>query len=371
MKLTQLLKLQPIEEQVQFLLVTMEQFNAACNYVSEIAFAKHTASQIKLHRLTYYDVREKFGLFAQMAVRAIGKVADTYKADKKHLHIFKPHGAIVYDKRILTFKFPDSVSILTLDGRQIIPFIFKNYRQLDIRRARGQADLVYRGGNFYLAICVDIPEPPTDEPTDWLGVDLGIKNIAADSDGETFSGNKVNSMRHRAARLRAKLQKKGTKSAKRLLKKRSKKERRFAADVNHCISKKLVAKAKGTGRGISLEDLKGIRDRVTVKKSQRRQHNSWAFYQLRQLIQYKATLAGVPVVLVDPRNTSRECPSCGHIDKKNRPTRDKFRCQSCGYAGPADSVAAVNIGRRAVVTQPHAANSPAHSPVSLVASLRL
>lgn len=123
----------------------------------------------------------------------------------------------------------------------------------------------------------------------------------------------------------------------------------------HCISKKLVGVAKGTGRGIKLEDLSGIRDRITVKKAQRSDLHSWSFHQLREFVGYKAAIAGVPLRLVDPRNTSRECSECGHIDKRNRPTRDDFRCKRCGHAGPADHNAAINIGRRAAVMQPNAA----------------
>ncbi|MER3402160.1 MAG: transposase, partial [Armatimonadota bacterium] len=139
----------------------------------------------------------------------------------------------------------------------------------------------------------------------------------ADSDGDAYSGGHLNGLRKRHAKLRARLQKKGTKSAKRLLKKRRRKEQRFARDVNHCISKKLVAKAKGSSRGIALEDLKGIRERISVKKAQRRVQHSWAFHQLRSFVEYKARLAGVPVVLVDPRNTSRTCPAYGHVAKAN------------------------------------------------------
>jgi len=200
-------------------------------------------------------------------------------------------------------------------------------------------------------LVVEVPELQPNSNGDYIGVDLGIVNIAVDSTGETFSGKPVNGVRARSLKLRRKLQKKGTKSARRLLKKRSKKEKRFACDVNHCISRKLVDKAKALGTGVALEDLKGIRDctEKTVKKHQRYQHSSWAFYQLRQYIEYKAKIDGVPVVLVDPRNTSRTCPVCGHVDKKNRPSRDKFCCRACGYAAPADNVAAVIIRGRAIV----------------------
>lgn len=144
----------------------------------------------------------------------------------------------------------------------------------------------------------------------------------------------------------------GTKSAKRHLKKLSGKERRFHRDVNHCVSGRLVAKAKGTGRAIALEDLKGIRNQTTVRRAQRSRHHTWTFRQLRSFIEYKAALSGVPVILVDPRGTSHICPECGHNEKGNRVSRNEFRCVRCGFAGPADHVAAINIAARAAVNQP-------------------
>ena len=130
-------------------------------------------------------------------------------------------------------------------------------------------------------------------------------------------------------------------------------------DTNHCISKKLVAKAKDTNRAIALEDLRGIRQRVTVRRSQRATLHSWAFFQLRSFVTYKAKGAGVPVFLVDPRNTSRTCPACGHVDKANRLSQSKFSCVVCGFAGLADQIAAINIGRRAAVNPPIVARDEA------------
>jgi IS605 OrfB family transposase len=108
-------------------------------------------------------------------------------------------------------------------------------------------------------------------------------------------GRAVHAVRYRNRQLRARLQAKGTKSAKRLLRKRRRREARFSRDTNHCISKALVGKAKDTGRGIKLEDLSGIRSRTTVRKAQRADCDSWTFYQLRQFVTYKAAIAGVPV----------------------------------------------------------------------------
>jgi len=353
MNLTLSLKLLPTERQAALLLATMERFNAACNFVAEVAFREHTANKHRLQKACYYEVREKFGLSAQMTVRVIGKVSEAYKRDKSIKPNFRKHGAIVYDQRILSWKAADRVSILTLEGRELIPVVYGKYQQQRLKRVKGQADLVYRDGKFYLYVCVEVPEPPAIETDDFLGVDLGIVNIAADSDGEVHSGGHLNGLRRRYARIRQRLQAKGTKSAKRLLARRRRKEANFARNENHRISKRLVAKAKDTGRGIALEDLKGIRDRVTVRKAQRRVQHSWSFHQLRAFIEYKAALAGIPVVSVDPANTSRTCPTCGCVDKRNRKSQAEFSCVSCGFAGLSDTIAAVNIGRRAAVAQPY------------------
>ena len=352
MNLTLMLKLLPTPDQAAALLETMERFNAACTDIAATAWAQQTFNAIKLQRLVYYDIRSRFGLSAQMTVRAIGKVADAYKREHTHPPQFRPHGAMVYDDRILSFHGLDAASLLTLQGRQLVPFVMGGYQRdrLTAYNIRGQADLLYHKGTFYLAVVVTVPEPESTG-ADFLGVDLGIVNLATDSDGEDYSGAAVDHHRRIAAHRRRNLQRKGTKAAKRKLRKLSGKQRRFQRNTNHCISKHLVRKAKGTGRGIALENLTGIRQRTTVKRSQRARQANWAFYQLKSFIAYKALQAGVRVQTVDPRNTSRECQLCGHIAKANRPSQSRFLCVQCGFAAPADHNAAVNIRQRALVAR--------------------
>ena len=345
MKLTMQLKLLPTPQQADAMLRTMERFNAACDALAGVAFANRCANKVELQKLAYHDIRRDFGLSAQMTVRAIAKVVEAYKLDKDIQTTFRPHGAIVYDQRILSWKGADRVSILTNDGRQIMPWVCGAYQHAQLNRVRGQADLIYRGGMFFLYVTIDVGDVPQGDPTEYLGVDLGRRNIAADSDGETFCGALNASLRKRHARLRRNLQRKGTKSAKRLLRARRRKEARFASDLNHRISKAIVRKATDTGRGVAVEDLTHIRSRITVQRSERRAHHSWAFAQLRAFLTYKAALAGVPLIAVNPRYTSQACPACGCINRRNRPTRDRFQCISCGHAGPSDTTAAVNISR--------------------------
>ena len=351
MKQTLMVKLATTPEQFQSLLETMERFNEACNYISELAFCHVTASQVKLHHLAYRYLREHYGLSSQMAVRCVGKVVEQYRRDKHKLASYKPHSAMVYDSRILAFKGLDRVSILTLQGRMIIPIRIGEYQEVRMNRIVKQTDLILRNNIFYLAVVVDATESTPDDPTGTIGVDLGITNLAVDNDGQIYSGKEVDKVRERLDNLKADLQHKGTKSAKRHLKRLSGKEARFRRHVNHVISKQLVTKAKDTHRQIALENLKGVGE-STVRKSQRRVHKSWAFNQLRTFITYKAKIAGVLVQLVDPKYTSQECPHCHHISKGNRKSQSEFVCQSCGFALNADLVGATNIASRATVNKP-------------------
>lgn len=348
-----LLKLAPTPEQHRALLETMHTCNAACNIVAEVAFSLKSANKFELQKHVYARLRAEFGLPAQLAIRAISKVSEAYKRDKSIQPTFRPEGAIVYDQRVMSFKGWTQVSLVTLAGRVLIPFRIGGYQEARLQAIQGQADLIYRNGVFFLAVTLDVPTPPAEQPEGTLGVDLGIINLATDSDGDTFSGAQVEQVRQRMLNLRAALQKKGTKSAKRHLKRLRRKERRFHQNTNHVISKKLVAKAKQTKRGIALEDLRHIRSRTdrTVRRSQRHRHASWSFFQLRAFLSYKAALAGVCLHLVDPRNTSRTCSVCGHCEKANRKSQSEFVCQSCGYAAPADWNAAITISR-ADVKQP-------------------
>jgi len=365
MKQTLLVKLAPIPVQHAALLQTPETFNAACNAIAVVAFIEGCASKLALQRLVYYDIRKRFGLSSQMTIRAISKVSDAYKRNKHVQPRFRPHGAMVYDQRILSFPRIDYASLLTLDGRVDVPFHFGAYAEGLLQRTRGQADLLYRNGTFFLAITVDAPEPTISQPDDFLGVDLGIIQLATTSDGEFLNhstGPKhahVNQVRARFSRFREKLQKKGTKSAKRLLKKRRGREKRFVKDVNHCLSQAIVSTAKGTGRGIALEDLTHIRSRVNGSKRQRRVLHGWSFYQLRAFIAYKARLNGVGVVYINPAYTSQTCSACGHCEKANRTSQSRFLCRSCGFSAHADVNAATNIResahRRAAVIPPDAA----------------
>ncbi len=354
MKLIARIALLPDADQYRQLFAVLERVNAACDFISRAAWDAKAFGKYPLQKLVYADARKAFGLSANLTIRAICKVADAYKLDKKRQRTFKPHGAIAYDYQIVSYRLRDmTVSLQVLDGRIRLPFTCGARARELMATQHGESDLIYRDGRFYLFAPCDVEEPTPADAGEFLGIDLGVTNIATDSDGTIYAANHLKNVRYRHRRLRTRLQKKGTKSAKRRLKALAGKERRFATNTNHVISKQIVARAKGTGRGVALEDLTHIRTRITVRHTQRVTLHSWAFDQLGQHITYKARLAGVRVIRVDPRNTSRTCPACGHIAKANRTTQAAFRCTDCGHAGHADTIAAGNIASRASLNMPY------------------
>lgn len=172
---------------------------------------------------------------------------------------------------------------LVLFRRVLVPFRIGAYQAARMGSIKGQADVLYRNGTFYLAVTLDVPPPLPDETVSTLGVDLGIINLATDSEGETFSGEAVEKTQQKMLVLRSALQKKESKSAKRHLKKLSGREARFRKDANHRISKRIVQKAKATRQEIAIEELRHIRLRseARLRHSQRARHSSWSFWQLR------------------------------------------------------------------------------------------
>lgn len=352
MLLTLKVKLNPSDSQRSKLIRTMETFNAACDDISRVAYESRTFNKIEIQHLIYYRIRERYKLPAQLAIRAIGKVTESYRTERKHLHNFDPHSALVYDQRIMGFKGLDKMSLATAEGRETIPLLTGDYARLSQRALRGQADLILVRNKFYLCLAFEQPEAPPFTPEGYLGVDLGVVRLASTSDGVSYSGEDVEAVREHYTEVKAELQRVGSKSSKRKLRRISGREARFKRYTNHVISKELVAIAEGTKRAIALEDLKGIRSRTTVRREQRGRLGKWAFGQLRAFVEYKARLRGVPVLFVDPRDTSRRCSVCGYTDRGNRVSQSVFRCRVCGYESNADLNAAENVRWRAVVNQP-------------------
>ncbi len=369
----------PVGLEAAALNATLRACNNAASWLSTQMHADGVHRKYDAQRRFYAELRQRFGLSAQPAIRVIGKVADAYATLRANAAagnygppgsrrrttilatpiVFRDDAAQPFDARCLSWQISNvfvdreaTVSIWTVRGRFRKIRILAAPRDLALLRTRkiGESDLVQRDGKWLLYATIDAPEAPLTNPVNgFVGVDLGIVNIAATSDGDRAAGARLNRYRKRQARLRKRLQAKKTSSARRLLRKRRRKERRFATDVNHYVSKRIVAEAERTGRGIAVEQLGGIRDRVRLRKPQRATLHSWAFAQLGGFLAYQAQAAGVAFVQVDPAHTSQTCSRCGRVDKRNRRSQSVFECVRCGFVGHADHNAANNIAQRGVV----------------------
>lgn len=322
MKLTLKIKLLPTDEQVNLLLDTMKEANAVCNAISDVAWGKRIFNNFKLHHEVYHAYKSTFKLSSQVLVRCIAKVADAYKLDKKVKREFRTLGSIGYDSRIITYKPNNIVSLWAIGGRIKIPFVCHNPDYLPY--IKGEADLVYKKGKFYLFQTVDVPEEDIEDVEEFVGCDFGLTDIVVTSDGVKHSADGLNKYREHRQKVRSSIQRKGTRGSKKLLKRLSGKERTTANLVNHTISKSIVKSAKEQGKGISIEDLTNIR--FTSKrrnKKFRTKLGKWNFSDLRAKLEYKALLNGVKLVVVNPAYSSQTCHSCKHIGKR---TNKVFKC---------------------------------------------
>ena len=359
---------------------TMEQYRLACNYISKYLFDNHfPLNKNEVQKAIYNTIREKFNLKSQMTISCIRGVIARYKTVKAQMkrnsykyqdintgEWYRETRDLTWLQKPITFNRPQvdlqrnrdwsylssgQLSINTLNGRVKVNPVCHGFDQyFDGTWKFGLAKLLKTGGKWYLHISATKTVADFDNQTvkHVVGIDRGLRFLATtyDEQGQTafFDGKIVMRKRAKYQKLRAKLQAKGTKSAKRRLKKLSGRENRWMTDVNHRLSKTLVQKF-GSNTLFVLEDLTGVSfERTDLPKALRNQNKSWAFYQLAQFLTYKAHLNNSEVIEVSAQYTSQRCPKCGTIKKSNR-NHDlhEYHCSNCGYRSNDDRLGAMNI----------------------------
>lgn len=360
-------------------------YASACNEVSQYVFDHgFVLNFAKLQEVLYYQIRNTYGLKAQMAISALKTVTARYKTVRTQLldhpyqykdkdgewqninrtlewlwrpiYFRRPQADLVRGRDYSFVENGTMLSINTLKKRVKVSFDIPNVFQPYFNGSWtfGTGKLVSLKGQWYFHIPITKTVPDTFDPAKpkhLVGIDRGLRFLAVtyDERGKTDFINGQDFMKKRVnfAKVRAELQSKGTRSAKRALKRISGRENRWMTDVNHQITKTLVTRY-GTGTLFVLEDLKGVsfeEDNLSKRsKTQRMQTRSWAFYQLEQLLTYKAKESGADVIKVSPAYTSQRCPKCGRIHKENRHhTIHEYICDACGYRSNDDRIGAMNL----------------------------
>jgi len=232
-------------------------------------------------------------------------------------------------------------------GRQTIRFHIPDYSAKYAGYPTDTADLLERDGRWWLHVVVTVLAPDVAPSDQVIGIDLGITRPAVTSNNRFLGKKRWKAVEGRLFHLKRALQQKGTRSAKRHLKRVRHRQRRFRRDCDHTLSKQIVQSVE-PGATIVLENLKDIRKRMKARrhtKTKRRMH-SWPFASLKTKIEYKAEERGCRVVAGERRHTSQTCSCCGHRARTNRRSQSIFMCRKCGYHLNADLNAARNIAAK-------------------------
>ena len=342
-------KLRLANQDCKSLLDTMRAYSKAFSVSAKWGFENQSWNKVDNHNATYKLTRQCIPDLPSSLVQGARDCAcEALKAVKcKILPERKSLSAMRYNQRVATVNLVHGIAtIASIAGRIKASFFVPPYCRDYLSWAIKSSTISYDRRNkvFYLHVSLEHNDPEKVADLKVLGIDRGIVNIAVCSDNRFFNSKRIKNRRACYAYLRKELQSKGTRSAKRKLKRMSGKERRFVTDTNHCISKQIVNSEYNV---FALEDLSKIRVQRRRGKEFDRKLNNWSFYQLEQFIGYKAEALGKYVLLVDARYTSQKCSNCGHTYKGNR-EGSAFRCRKCGFELHADLNASRNIAQAGI-----------------------
>lgn len=346
---------------------TLGEYKTACNIASRIGWKTKETRKTRLQDLAYEDVRERTDLGSQHAILAIHQAAaalagvEEIEELEEEYPTSKPtftSDTLTYDARTMTVFDDDSASLATLEDRircdLALPDDETGYQRRyleDDAWELTESTLSQREGNWYLHLGFRRPKPDPktermdDEDRTVLGVDLGIVNIATTSTAYFASGRELRHRHREFDRIRAALQRTGTRSAHQTIQRMSGREARYVRDTLHDVANDILEEAIAHGCDyLAVENLKHIRERAPPVK----EFHQWAHRKLVDLVEYKAEAEGVHVVFVSPEYTSQRCPECSHTSEENRIRRAKFECENCGATANADYVGAKNVGWRYV-----------------------
>ncbi|MBS3136238.1 transposase [Candidatus Woesearchaeota archaeon] len=342
---------------------TISLSNQACQECIDIGMREHTFNKTRLHQLTYKVIRTAHPELNSSLVTAVrDQASDMLKRLKLKKKPTKKRDSSIRLNHNTFRLLPDSklVSLSTIAGRRKyavkIPPHFEKYEF----KSSDSARIRTKKGRTFLDIIIETPTPKRRIVKKIIGIDRGVYNPAVTSDNTFFNSKRLRGVKGRYKHLKRCLQRAGTRSAKRHLQRLAGRERRFVADVNHCISKAIVNKDCDA---IAIEELKtgSMKSKGRTGKKTRCLIGSWSARQLLSFIQYKAEMLGKSIILVNSHYTSQACNRCGDIRRTNRKGRI-FQCCVCGYSLHADLNASRNIaclakGRisRLVVNQPNVA----------------
>jgi IS605 OrfB family transposase len=369
------LRLTPSPAQALALTETRRLFTAAFNQFVRLGWDAGVSHATKLHYLAYYPVRSSLptlnsNLINTARAKAAEAIKSAFALRAQQRKVSMPQSDACPPRyNVHTYRMDwasQTVRLSLVAGRQTIRFDVPDYHAHYAGYPVDTADLINRGGVWWLHVVVTVPAPAVEPTDEVVGVDLGVAQPAVTSNNRFLGKPAWKAVEGRLFYLKRQLQRKGSKSAKRHLRKVRGKQARFRRDCDHVLSKQIVRSAS-PGATLVLENLTDIRTRSKIKKKTRtsRKVHRWSFAQIKGFIAYKAEERGCTVAGVDPRHTSQTCSCCGHVARNNRRSRGRFVCRTCGFELHADLNAARNIAAKyhASAGRPLTGGLPVNQPI--------
>ena len=367
---------------------TRSLYGQACNLLVPIVVSDTDRKgrlwqRYNLHKVAYPMVRTQMpDLGSQLACNVMRSVSSMYQS------WISNHPNFSKDKKMVLPSISFRNPVVHLDKNTIR--FFNNYTEASIYTVNGRVSVRLRPGKFQLSllagfIAEELAGTPKENrifklgecnlvwkcgikgtPSRWelhiaiekklenvslenlslnqvMGVDVGENNAAALSTGRIFEAGKMKDDRDKYLSSRARFQRNGSRSANQALRKASGREKRHVGHINDEISKSIIEDAVERNiRLIVLEDLTDILKRVKAGQKVRARLHRWPFRDLQQKIVDKACRAGIEVIFVDPRFTSKTCPHCNAIGTRQK---HRFVCKNCGYRAHSDLNGGRNLQR--------------------------
>ena len=350
------------------------------NECSKVKFNIVKNSIVELHSAFYTKFRQSHPeIPSQVVISAEQSVLSAYRSIKSNKQKLdkppeKKRLSIRLDKRTYSYK-NGIFSIISLEKRvKCSPYIYSKLQELISKYRFCDPLLFEKNGEIWICLTFDIPEILSQNKLA-VGVDVGICNLAATSEGNLYQDKQFNARKRKLRFNKRKLQSKSktSKSARRKLKKLKRKERNINQNFSHHLANKIISDTKADT--IVLENLKSIK----VKKHKYQNKNRISqvpMFELRRILTYKALLHNKQVITVSPAYTSQIDHRTGKLDGKRIGGR---YIGKDGQILNADCNAAANIALRSKlpcsISNYYAWQAKVNSPIvgfsSLQASIAL
>jgi putative transposase len=358
---TAITRLSVADEQRERLEETITEWKRGCQIATNMSWERCSA-RTDVQSLAYDTIREQTELGSQHAVLATHQAAEAITGCMERRSEGKQASkptftapTVTYDSRTMTVFDDDTVSLATTEDRVrcrlVLPEQDDGYQRRFLNSDEWsvtESTLTTRDEDFFLHLGFRRHETDTERATaedgTVLGVDFGVGNLAVTSTARFINGRELTHRLREFEKVRAGLQRSGTRSAHRTLVSASGRQLRYVRDFVHQASNDIVTEARRYDCDvIAFEDLTDIREDTGASWG-----HVWAFRRLYEQTRYKAQTAGITVKQVEPANTSTRCSECGFTAEENRLSQSDFHCQRCGAEANADYNAAKNIGLRYV-----------------------